>query len=456
MITTHRLRAAIACTAVAAGLAFASGSAAAQSPSESEVVRRLDQLTAELASVKAELAQLRRERAATPAQVQAQAQPQAQTQAPLQSQSPSQPQSAPVAAAAAQGPGLLPEPSTVLTSYGEINYNRPTHDSKNAVADVRRFVLGYQHRFDDKTKVVTELEVEHAVSSADDRGEVEVEQAYLERQLSRTWAARAGLFLVPAGLLNENHEPTAFYGVERNFVETAIIPSTWREGGLQLVGTYDNGITTQLGISTGFDLNKWDANSSEGAESPLGSIHQELSLAKAHDLSVFGALNWRGVPGLLVGGSVFTGGATQGQAPEHARVTLWDLHARYTPGRWDFSGLYSRGTISNTAALNMPLVGGTTLIPASFDGWYAQAAYRLWSSADYSLAPFVRWEQFNTARSFAALGTGLTPEAARTERVATVGANFMIGSGIVLKADYQRFRVNRDADRFDLGVGWSF
>ena len=96
------------------------------------------------------------------------------------------------------------------------------------------------------------------------------------------------------------------------------------------------------------------------------------------------------------------------------------------------------------------------MIPKSFDGWYAQAAYKVWSNAEYSLAPFARYEQFNTARSFADLGAGLTPDAARTERVITVGANLNIGSGIVLKADYQRFRVNRDADRFDLGLGWSF
>src|SRR5438309_7235916 len=161
---------------------------------------------------------------------------------------------------------------------------------------------------------------------------------------------------MPFGLLNENHEPTAYYGVYRNFVETAIIPSTWRESGIQIVGNYDNGLTAQAGVTTGFDLNKWDATSSEGAESPLGSIHQELQLANARDLSVFGALNWRGVPGLLLGGSVFTGGATHGQSPVAARVGLWDLHARYTPGRWDFAGVYSRGTISNTAALNTPLV----------------------------------------------------------------------------------------------------
>jgi len=447
---THRLRAAAACVAVSA--AFVAAPASAQSASEIELARRLDQLAAELASVKAELAKLQRERA-SPATAASAPDAGAPTAAPAPALA-----AAPVVASdsQAQGSGIALGPSTVLTSYGEIHYNRPTHDSSKAVADLTRFVLGLQHRFDEKTKLVTELEVEHAVSSSDDPGEVEVEQAYIERQLGRQWALRAGLFLIPAGVLNENHEPTAFYGVERNFVETAIIPSTWREGGLQVVGNFDNGVTTQLGVTTGFDLMKWDAMSTEGRDSPLGAIHQELALAKARDLSVFGALNWRGVPGLLVGGSVFTGGATHGQAATSSRVTLWDVHTRYTPGRWDLSALYSRGTISNTAAFNTPLVGSTSLVPASFDGWYAQAAYRLWSRGDLSLAPFVRWEEFNTARSFASLGTGLTPDAAPTERVVTIGANFNVGPGIVFKADYQRFRVNGDADRFNLGMGWSF
>jgi hypothetical protein len=441
-MTRHRLLAATASALVATSVALASTPALAQSAGEAELSRRLDQLAAELAKVKAELARMQQQQAAAAAPA-----------APVAAAAPAVATAPPPSA---QGSGIAAEPATVLTSYAEINYNRPTGDAKNTVFDMRRFVLGYQHRFDEKTKVVTELEVEHAVSSADDPGEVEVEQAYLERQLTNQWAVRGGLFLMPAGLLNENHEPTSFYGVERNFVETAIIPSTWREGGIQVVGSFDNGLLLQTGITSGFDLGKWDATSIEGAESPLGSVHQELALAKARDLSVFGALNWRGVPGLLLGGSVFTGGATQGQTLASARVTLWDLHARYQPGAWDFSTVYSRGTISNTAALNAPLVGSKTLIPKSFDGWYVQAAYKLWSNADYSLAPFARWEQYNTARSYADLGPGLTPEAARTERVATIGANFNIGSSIVLKADLQRFRENKDANRFDLGFGWSF
>ena len=433
---------------LAASLAFAATGACAQSATETELARKLDQLATELAVVKAQLAQLQQQRAAPPATT--------------PSGSAAAPPATATAAASVGGPATAPagtgsiEPSTVLTSYGEINYNRPTHKSENAQADVRRFVLGYQHRFDAKNKVVTELEVEHAVSSADDPGEVEVEQAYIEHQIDPTWAVRGGLFLMPAGLLNENHEPTAFYGVERNFVETAIIPSTWREGGVQLVGNFDNGLTLQAGATTSFDLSKWDATSTEGAESPLGSIHQEMALAKAHDLAVFGALNWRGIPGLLLGGSLFTGNATQAQTATSAHITLWDLHARWTPGHWDLSSVYSRGTISNTAALNAPLVGNPTLIPKSFDGWYAQAAYRLWSKGDYALAPFVRWEQFNTARSYADLGPGLTPASARTERVVTLGANFQVSPQIVVKAVPQKDLVvsAKAHDSGDIAYAW--
>lgn len=427
-------------TALAASIALAGGAAFAQTATEQELARKLDALAAELNNVKAQLAQLQQQRAAPPV---------------TPGSFGTVPAAAP-AVAAAPAPATSSEPATVLTSYGEINYNRPTRNNQNAQADVRRFVLGYQHRFDDKTKVVTELEVEHAVSSADDPGEVEVEQAYIERQFNQTWAARAGLFLMPVGLLNENHEPTAFFGVERNFVETAIIPSTWREGGLQVMGNFDNGLLVQAGLTTSFDLTKWDAASTEGLGSPLGSIHQEMALAKARSLAGFAAVNWRGIPGLLVGGSLFSGGATHGQATTSSRVTLWDLHTRWTPGRWDLSALYTRGSISNTATLNATLIGNPTLIPKSFYGYYAQAAYKVWSNADYALLPFARWEKFNTAASYADLGQGLTPKSSAGERVVTVGANFQLSPAIVLKADYQRFNENKENNRVNLGLGWNF
>jgi len=418
----------LACLGLSAG-------ALADTAREAELAQRLDQLAAELDKVKSQLAELKKAKPAESAVDTA------------------------VINGAANGEGSAAPsaPATVLTSYGEINFNHYSKKSADDTGDMRRFVLGYQHRFDAKTKVVAELEVEHAVSSASDSGEVEVEQAYIERQLSQTLALRAGLFLVPAGLLNENHEPTAYFGVERNYVETAIIPSTWREGGVQLVANLDSGWTLQGGLSTSFNVNNWDASSDESVESTLGAIHQELSQAKSHDMAVFGAANWRGVPGLLLGGSIFSGNVSQATTTTgRMRATLWDVHARYTPDTWDLSALYARGTISNTANFNLLSVGSDYLVPRLFDGGYVQVAKKVWAHEDYSLSPFVRIERFNTRAGYAYLGEGLTPSAAATETVWTMGANLAVGSGVVLKADWQRFKESSVGHRFDLGLGWSF
>lgn len=351
-----------------------------------------------------------------------------------------------------------PASATELGGYGEIQFSHYRSDGSRDRADLRRFVLGVTHRFDARTEFVAELEVEHAVSSADDQGEVEIEQAYIQHRLSTAWSLRAGLFLIPAGLLNEHHEPTSFYGVERNFVETAIIPSTWREGGLQAVASFDNGLLLQAGIATGFDYGKWDASSPEGAESPLGAVHQELSAARSRDLAGFLALNWRGVPGLLLGGSVFHGKGAQGQPDLPAlATTLWDAHARWTPGRFDLSAVFAQGTIADTAAFNQTRVGNPYLLPKRFYGWYGQAAVQAWSGHGYTLAPFVRYEVFNTAAAFAPVApASLTPEPGVTHRVWTAGANLQVGAHVVVKADLRRFREDSAENRFDLGLGWAF
>ena len=355
--------------------------------------------------------------------------------------------------------------STTIYGYGELNYTHPRASSQT-LADLRRAVFGFGHRFDDDTRFISEFEFEHAVASASDRGEAEVEQFYIDHRLAQNTNAKAGLFLIPAGLLNESHEPTHYYGVERNFVETAIIPSTWREGGVGVYGSTDFGLAWDTGVTTGFNLAKWDSsNTSECQVSPLACVHQEMQLANAKDISVYGALNWRGTPGLVVGASLFTGGAGQGgqgyaSAPVLAvagdRVLLWDAHTRWMPGRWDVSALYARGSISGTENYNQTLGHDTTPIPSEFFGWYAQAAYRFWESGKRSLSPFVRYERYNTASAYVAQSATLTLSAHPTEAVASVGFNYQLNPDVVFKADYQTFQVDPTRNRFDLGLGLTY
>ena len=434
---------------------------------EAALAARLDKMSTELEALKAELKALKAERAAAPSAPGGQVSPTpvaagagttnlkpavandsgAQTPLPF-AMAPGSP-----FATATGGTGLS------FFGYGEINYANYPRNRSQTQADLARAVIGVGYRFDDKTRFVSEFEWEHAVTSADDQGESEVEQFYIERSFTPQIAGRAGLFLIPSGLLNTAHEPTQFFGVTRNFVETSIIPTTWREGGLGVTGITDFDLTWDVGITTGFNLAKWDPTSDEGKVSPLGSIHQELQNAKAADLSGYVALNWRGYPGLLLGGSVFSGKAGQAQPDfpsQNAVVTLAEAHARWTPGPFDLSALYARGHISNTAAYNQTIVGNPTLVPQDFYGWYAQAAWYAWRHGDYQFAPFVSYQRFNTGWKYATLAEGLTPDALPTEGVTTLGASLFITPNIVFKADYQWFQTNRDADRFQLGLGLNF
>ncbi len=377
--------------------------------------------------------------------------------------------------------GLL-SPNLRLWGYGEIYYLDPVNDRSQTTMDLARAVFGIGYSFDDRTEFNSEYELEHAVASAADRGEFEVEQFYVDRRLNDAVTVRAGLFLMPFGFLNEHHEPTNFYGVQRNFVETLVIPSTWREGGFNLHGDTPAGFSWNAGLTTGLNLSQWDFQPQfppyESAlelgdtdTSPLRAGHQELQLANARRLSTYAALGYYGIPGVSLGAAVSTGKAVPAGGSGDPRVTLWEAHARWQPSRFDLTALYARGSISDTARVNALNPRSPNPIPATFDGYYLQGAYNLWERGDYRLAPFVRFERYNLGASYAGtsgpdIPSGLVPLSAQPgdlgrwpqnhDRVWTVGANFYIGPHLVLKGDYQWFEQNVDFKRFDLGLGLAF
>ncbi len=372
--------------------------------------------------------------------------------------------------------------------YGEIYYTDPIYDAKQAQADLARAVFGFGYQFDELTQFNSEYEVEHGVASASDVGEFEVEQFYVDRQLTSQLTLRGGLMLMPFGFINEHHEPTNFYGVQRDFVETLIIPSTWREGGLQLRGNNDLGIDWAVGITTGFDLSKWSYTPEfptytnallmeDNDVAPLQTTHQELALANAQNPAAHVSLNYAGVPGLLAGAAFFSGDAVKVPAPPNAqipgteRVTLWEAHARWQPGRFDLWSIYAHGAISNLTLANAANPGSPNPIPSAFYGYYAQGVYHLWEHGSYRLHPFVRYEYYNMGSRYE--GTkgpvtpgGLTPLSAtpgdygywpiNSDHVVTTGVNFYLNPHLVVKGDYQHFDTNHDFTRVDLGMGINY
>jgi hypothetical protein len=462
--------------------------AAAESVSLSDLAKKLDALEKQNAALQAKVEKLEAAQSAQTAQIQQQgtqvqaqaaqvqkqdaqvheqaAQVQQQAQAVAQVQ-----QTATASAAAAQQYSWAA--ATTVSAYGEIGYSHPTKSAKDTNTDVQRAVIGMQHRFDDRTKMVAEWEWEHAITSSDDSGESEVEQLWLEREFDNGIRGRAGLFLMPVGLINQNHEPTAYYGVYRPDVDTKIVPSTWREVGLGLSGDTSFGLNWDVALTTAPNLSKWDPSSTEGRDrGPLQSIHGEGQFAAARDIGGVVALNYRGVPGLLVGGSVVYDNIGQ-QQPDflgnNSKLLMLDLHARYQIAGWDFAGEWIRGTISNTEALNASFAASSipnpTLVPHLFYGGYVQAAYNVWHKDDYTLVPFVRYEVLNTAAGFGSLSAAAGGVKNPNEKIWTVGASLKIGEGIVLKADYRGYKQNKLPDpeehfnlgnSVNLGVGFAF
>ncbi|HEV8106798.1 MAG TPA: porin [Burkholderiales bacterium] len=349
-------------------------------------------------------------------------------------------------------------PATTISGYGEFNYNNYKSDERPTQADLRRFVVGFHHRFDERLTFHSEVEFEHAVVSKDDEGEAEIEQAWVNYKFSDAMNLKGGLFLIPLGILNETHEPPTYYGVERNEVETRIIPTTWRELGAGVHGLLAGGLRYDVGITTGFDSGKLDDPSTG-----VRSAHQEGQLANGHDLSVYGALNYRS-RGLLLGGGVFTGNTGQNGASNpllkgvDARLTMWDVHAQYKVGGLELQAVYADGKLADADQLNAAILATSAepfAAPNRMKGAYVQAAYHVYKRDKLDFAPFVRLESIDI-RQQEDPANGLFQDPANHERITTAGFNFWVHPQVVLKADVQRYRTDATKDRFDLGVGYMF
>lgn len=354
---------------------------------------------------------------------------------------------------------------TTIGGYGELHYNRYGGGAADKdMMDFHRFVLFFGHRFNDWISLKSELEIEHALtrdtSDGSNKGAVELEQIYLDFHINQHLNAKAGVFLMPLGMLNETHEPPTFYGVERNEIESRVIPSTWWEAGAGIYGEVMSGVNYQFNVTTSLDVGKL-TNFSKGFRDGRRSVSE----AAAESYGISGALNYTGIPGLLVGGAFFTGDTGQNGASKaalagvDARLDLWDVHARYQKERLDVRALYARGQLNGAAQVNAALgkaAGSNSGVGESFYGWYTEIAYHLWKQGDHDLAPFVRYEKWDMHD---AVPVGYVSNSAYRNSIWTVGANYWPHPEVVLKADYQQFGQpdgGKGDKRMNFGLGYMF
>ena len=324
---------------------------------------------------------------------------------------------------------------TSIGGYGELHYNNLDADDASEDlerVDFHRFVLFVGHEFSERVHFFSELEVEHSLAGDGEPGEVELEQAYVNFALDESTSAQAGLFLLPLGILNETHEPTTFYGVERNDVESIIIPATWWEAGAGLKGQYGRGWSWDFALTSGLAI-----PTTGGDAFRVRDGRQKVAEALASDPALTARVKYTGWPGLEVAASYhYESDPSQVSGDGLDTGHLFTTHAIYESGVFGVRALYGLWRFDGPAveAANAD----------EQDGWYVEPSYRL----NEQFGVYARYEDLD--------GAIASEQFTQFE----AGLNYWPVPGVVLKADVRSRDFDAlpggDFEGFDLGLGYAF
>ena len=285
-------------------------------------------------------------------------------------------------------------------------------------------------------------------------GEVALEQLHLTYRLNNAFSVRAGHLIVPVGLTNAHHEPILYFGTVRPEGESSIIPNTWHETGLQVMGqmgrrwaSMDYTAMVVAGLNAnGFDRNRWIAGGRQG-------FFEEDNFTSP---GYVGRLNYRGIPGLRLGTSFYYchDAAKNSYKPHTYKnfevpVTLWSIDAQYQ-NRWVTArGCILSGHVGNSSRLsekngqldkNTPY-SRTTPIAEKAISCGMEAGLRLKGFATSrkmpDLIPFARYEYYNPQEKVKRDIYHSTPADKRLKTSMWVaGVNYRPLPYLVVKADY--------------------
>lgn len=211
--------------------------------------------------------------------------------------------------------------------------------------DLPHVVLYLGYDFGKGWSMGTEIEFEHggveaAVEMEDDEGgeyeteverggEVALEQFWLQKAFSKSLKVRAGHIVIPVGSTNRAHEPNRFFGVFRPVGDTKIIPCTWHQTGISILGDWRR-IHYEAMLVPGLDSDLFGRDNWVGSAS--GSPY-EFKIANA--LAGAARIDWRPVDELRLGLSGYMGN-TFSNTLSHPNENWDDVKGTLAIGAFDF------------------------------------------------------------------------------------------------------------------------
>ncbi len=337
---------------------------------------------------------------------------------------------------------------TTFGGYGEFVYknkrsenesNQKVSNSNNPSVDAQRFILYISHKFSEKWNLTSEIEVEHA-------DEIFLEQATLDYNHSSVFNFQAGVMLIPVGIINVYHEPTAFLGVNRPEVSSKLIPTTWREVGLSVFGKF-NDLSYRLSLVDGLKASGFSSDGVRGGR-------QKASQAEARDLAWVARLDYSILGIGNIGASTYIGKAGGVQTDVDHKV--YDIHSSFNYKGLEFDAVYSLVKIGNIDQLNLERgLSGSNSIASEMSGYWTSLGYNVLRNSKTKLVPFLRYEAYDTHKK---VGSSFTKDLSKDRNNLVYGLSFFPTNEIVFKADYTRSRnkAKTGTDSWNLGFGWNF
>lgn len=362
-------------------------------------------------------------------------------------------------------------------SYGEILYQHMNYgpdrvkDPTGAQTDNRslialpRSIFAFDYKFRDDIVLSTEIEFEYGGTGSameleyeeggeyemeiEKGGEVVLEQFHITKRFAPWLNVRAGHIIVPVGITNAHHEPIFFFGTTRPEGEMTILPCTWHETGISILG-YLPKFKYELMLVNGLDPNAF-SDIHWIREGKQGIFESSVMTSPA----VAGRLEYTGVKGLRLGVSGYFNNTSKNASKPEKTSTI---KAPVSIGTFDLQYLHknmavranfvygSLGDASELSKINKRISKNTTFsrtnVAKNAMTYAVEAGYNVLSffRTKEKLLPFVRYEYYNSAEK---VDAGMDEMPINRREVWTIGLNYRLLPNMILKADYAMRIMNK-------------
>jgi hypothetical protein len=402
------------------------------------------------------------------------------------------------------GVAASPVPGLSIGAYGEVKFgtlqNPAAAGEWQNGFDVGRVVLLPTYAITPNIIFNAEIEFEHggAAFDPDDKlhGTAEIEQVWIDFKMIDAFNWRSpGVDLIPIGYINQHHEPTQFYSVNRPELYLGLIPSTWKAGATSIYGTLADGLSYQVQTSmsledfgddfglrtaantvppfpTGYAPGIDGITALAFAQAPIGDFAQlnnAVATAAKLDYSPTFLPGFSGSTSAYYTPNTTPRGAYDqlGNALNSSSLTMFDSEFRYRPPGTglEFRGEYVRVIFGSPENLRANNDGNPfNNVGKVMYGTSGEVAYHwplgTFIGSQWEAVPFFRYTYQNLQTAGFA-GTDLnSPTGAGQQQFFTTGVAVFPSPQVVLKATYQHFKTDDPnlphADYVLGGVGFFF